>query len=280
MNILIKIFKVIAYILIFIIGASILFYLALVVFVHPSNNRNWAKDMGMLSYATVDEKNITINNIRDIKYRDVLDYDLAYINEKFDLDKMSKAYFFVDPFDTLSAHTMLGFEFSDGKRVVLSVEVRREVGEWFDGPKGLLRQYEVIYVWSTENDVVKLRTNFRKDNLYMYEMKMSKENLQKLFVEAITRTNKLFKEPEFYNTLNNNCTTNLAELLQKVYNKPIIVDWKYFAPAYAEDLLIKYDLIDGNSISGVRETHNITPLAQKCGECKNYSGEIRKVFNK
>ncbi|MEI8339642.1 MAG: DUF4105 domain-containing protein [bacterium] len=273
-----KILKIIGLVILAIILVSIIAYTILVICTSPSNNRNWAKDMGQLASAEISTTTIKISNIRDINYRGVLDYDLKYKNETFDISKITKAYLFTDPFGKLSAHTMLGFEFSDGKRVVLSVEVRREVGEWFSGIKGILRQYELIFVWATEKDVVKLRTNHRGDNVYMYEMKMAKPNIEKLFVAAVMRTNKLVKKPEFYNTLTNNCTTNLANLLQNVYNKPIVVDWKYLAPAYAEALSMKYDLIDGPDIPTVRATHNISPLAKKCGDCDNYSEEIRKIL--
>ena len=67
-------------------------------------------------------------------------------------------------------------------------------------------------------------------------------------------------------------------MLQKVYDKPIIVDWRYLAPAYAEGLSMKYGLIKGTDIESVRATHNISPFAQKCGDCKDFSGAIREVF--
>lgn len=140
-------------------------------------------------------------------------------------------------------------------------------------------------------DVVKLRTNYRKDNVYMYPLDMAEENIQKLFIEAVRRTNELKDKPEFYNLLVNNCTTNLAQMLQVVYNKKIIVDWRYLAPAYAEGLSMKYDLLQGTkevsinsdvsngsleSIEAIRKTHNISQKAMECGECADYSGAIRK----
>jgi hypothetical protein len=89
------------------------------------------------------------------------------------------------------------------------------------------------------------------------------------------RTNELKDKPEFYNLLVNNCTTNIAKMLQEVYNKPIIVDWRYLAPAYAEGLSMKYGLIKGTSIEEVRKDHNISLLARTCSNCANYSEIIR-----
>jgi hypothetical protein len=158
----------------------------------------------------------------------------------------------------------------------MSVEIRKEVGETFENFKGMFRGYELYYVWADEKDVIKLRTNYRLDNVYMYELDMAEENIQKLFIEAMRRTNQLKETPEFYNLLVNNCTTNIAGMLQIVYNKPIIVDWRYLAPAYAEGLSMKYGLIKGSSIEKVRKNHNISLSALKCGDCKDYSESIRK----
>lgn len=271
----------------------------------PSNNRNWVKDMRELSSATVEEnivggvagKFVTLNNIRNNYYRSTSDFDVKYYQAEFDVKKLKKAYLITDPFGKLASHTMLDFEFDDGQKVVLSVEIRREEGEVFENLKGMFRGYELYYVWANERDVVKLRTNYRKDNVYMYPLDMAEENIQKLFLEAVRRTNELKDKPEFYNLLVNNCTTNLAKMLQVVYNKKIIVDWRYLAPAYAEGLSMKYDLLqddkvggdggmsggdrspaDGSleSIKAIRKTHNISPKALECGDCVDYSGAIRR----
>ncbi len=274
-KILIKILLKVFYLIIIL---SILYSL-LVIFTKPSNNRDWERDMALTAETEIVGKIVTIKGVRDAVYRTTDDYDLKYLNETYDLDKIIKAYLFTNPFGKLSAHTMLGFEFTDGKKVVLSVEIRREKGEEFNSYKGILRAYELIYVWGTEDDLIKLRTNIRANTgTYMYELDMAKENIQKLFLAAAKRTNELKNRPEFYNTLTNNCTTNLAQMLQKVYDKPIIVDWRYLAPAYAEGLSMKYGLIKGTDIESVRATHNISPFAQKCGDCKDFSGAIREVF--
>lgn len=275
-----KIIRGLVYLLLILIILGATFYLSLSLLTKPSNDRPWAKDMAELASATIDGNLITLHNIRSADYRTTTDYDLHYYDEIYDLDKIQAVYFFTDPFGSLSAHTMMGFEFSDGKKVVLSVEIRREVGEEFATWRGFLNQYELIYVWAAETDVLKLRTNYRLDTVYMYPLNMSKENMVKLFTEAVNRTNELYVQPEFYNVLLNNCTTNLINQLQKVYNKRIIFNWRYLAPAYSEQLGLDYDLITGGrTIDEVRAKSNISSEALKCGNlCFDYSKAIRKIF--
>ena len=268
--------KYLAISLAYILGGLLIFYCLFLLFTKPSNNRDWVKDMKALSGATVSGDVVIIDNVRNSKYRSTTDFDVEYYQGEYSIDKLKKVYLVTDPFGKLASHTMLSFEFSDGKRVVMSVEIRKEVGETFENFKGMFRGYELYYVWADENDVIKTRTNYRLDNVYMYELDMAEENVQKLFIEAMHRTNQLKETPEFYNLLINNCTTNIAKMLQLVYDKPIIVDWRYLAPAYAEGLSMKYGLIKGSSIDEVRMNHNISPSALRCGDCDNYSEAIRE----
>jgi hypothetical protein len=270
-----KILKYIAITLASIFGGLIVFYILFLLFTNPSNDRDWVEEMKVISKSTISGDIVTLDNVRNNKYRSVTDFDVEYYQGKYDVKKLKKVYLVTVPFGKLASHTMLSFEFSDGQRVVMSVEIRREVGEVFGNIKGLFRGYELYYVWANEKDVIKLRTNYRLDNVYMYELDMAEENVQKLFIEAMHRTNELKETPEFYNLLVNNCTTNIAEMLQIVYNKPIIVDWRYLAPAYAEGLSMKYGLIKGSSIEEVRINNHISPSALKCGDCIHYSDSIR-----
>ncbi len=258
------------------LSALAVVYTLFIIFVRPSNDRNWSKDMKELSHGSIDNDIVTLDNVRNNVYRGTSDFDVEYYQGKYDIKKLKKVYLLTDPFSKLAAHTMLSFEFSDNQRVVLSVEIRREVGETFGNLKGLFRGFELYFVWADEKDVIKLRTNYRMDNVYMYELDMSEANVQKLFIEAIKQTNQLKDKPEFYNLIVNNCTTKIAQMLQTVYNRPIVVDWRYLAPAYTEGLYMKYGFIKGQSIEEVRKEHNISSLARECDNCAGYSEFIRK----
>jgi hypothetical protein len=272
-----KFLKYFLYTIITLLVILVLFYCIFLLVTRPSNDRDWVKDMKVLSSAQVKDNIVALDNVRDNNYRSTTDYDVKYYQGIYDIKKLKKVYLITDPFGRLASHTMLSFEFFDGQRVVMSVEIRKEVGEVFENFKGMFRGYELYFVWANEKDVIKLRTSYRLDNVYMYELDMAEENVQKLFLEAIRRTNELRDKSEFYNLLANNCTTNIAKMLQEVYDKPIIVDWRYLAPAYAEGLSMKYGLIKGMDIEEVRKNHNISEVARKCGDCASFSEMIRGI---
>jgi hypothetical protein len=181
------------------------------IFEHPSADRDWSTDQRVLPRATLAGDKVTVHDLRNFSYRTVSDYVPHYESRTYDLNKLDSVWFMVERFgDTPGiAHTLLSFGFGD-EYVAISVEIRKERGETYSPLKGLLRQYELMYVVADERDVIGLRTNFRRDPVYLYPVKTTPEKMRRVFVEMITRANKLAAEPEFYNTLTNNCTTNIV----------------------------------------------------------------------
>ena len=131
----------------------------------PSNDRYWVNDNSR--NATIDfEGDIAkITNIRDFNWRTTRDYDERWIDSEYDLSKVDSIWLILEYFDPRHrqmAHTILSFQFEDGRRLACSIEVRREQGEKYHPVKGLFREYELIYVWATESDVIGVRTRCRK----------------------------------------------------------------------------------------------------------------------
>ena len=134
----------------------------------PSNNRSWVNDNDRLANAEFDGDYVTIKNIRDFNWRSTRDYDEKWIEKKINLTEVSKLWFVLEYFDPRKrqmAHTILGFEFTDGSRICCSIEVRREKGEKYHPIRGFFRQYELIYVWATERDAIGVRARCRKKSV-------------------------------------------------------------------------------------------------------------------
>lgn len=260
-------------VLFFVVG-----YALLCIFVQPSNNRDWAPDLVVLPYTEFNGDTVTVHNIRNITYRTVLDYDVKYYDKTFDLNRIVSTDFIVQPFGSLSAHTMIAFGFEDGSFVDVSVEVRREKGEWFDAVKGLFRQFELTYVVADENDVLKLRTNVRENSpVYMYPIKTTKERMRRMFVDMLERANGLKEKPEMYNTLTNNCTTNIVRAVNDVVPGRVPWSYKYVFPSYSDELAVEIGLVqDTGTMEEVRARHYINPAAAQYGNDPAYSKKIRE----
>lgn len=125
----------------------------------------------------------------------------------------------------------------------------------------MLNQYEIQYVIATEDDVVKLRTNFRKNPVVRYPIRADISDIQGVFRSMIIRSEKLAKEPEFYNTLFNNCTTSILGHANAFRNKENKINWSYlmFLPENTDKILFAENMIDTNlPIDEARKFFNIS----------------------
>jgi hypothetical protein len=166
----------------------------------PTNDRNWSLDQQILPFADFSGNLVSVHNIRNFTYKTTEEYTPGYYNKTFDLNKIKKVYYVVEPFSAIAgpAHTFLTFEFEDDNYLSISIEIRKRQGESFIELLSAINYYELMYVVADENDVVKLRSNYRHDLVFMYPMRGEKEDLQKLFVDMLQRANKLKEEPVFF----------------------------------------------------------------------------------
>lgn len=260
------------------VAIGVIAYGVFAIFVRPSNDRDWTTDQAVLPYADVEGGKVTIHNIRNFSYKTTDDYTPAYYDKTFDLDAIKNVYFIVEPFSGYAgaAHTFLSFEFEGDNFISISVEIRKQKGESFSAGKGLLRQYELMYVVADERDVVKLRSNYRKDKVYMYPAVTTPEKMRTIFLSMIGDVNTLKDTPKFYNTLTSNCTTNIAKHINKV--APGRVSWNptFLLPENSDRYAYEQGLIDNTiPFEDLRAKHYINDLAEKYADSLDFSLKIR-----
>ncbi len=250
---------------------------AMSVAIKPSTNRDWTLDQAKLPAAEFDGPLVTVRNVRNFRYETTERYTPAYYDKTFDLRRLDSAWFVVEPFGKGAvAHTFVSFGFGD-EFVAISVEIRKEKGESFSPLKGLMRQYEVMYVVGDERDLIKLRTNYRNDTVYLYPMRTTPERMRELFVSMLRRANKLREEPEFYNTLTNTCTTNLVRHVNALVPGRIPLHPAVFLPGYSDRLAHKLGLIDTTlSFEDARRHFQINERARKYADDPKFSLRIRE----
>lgn len=273
-----KIFRIAKWIILSVLAALILLFLSIQIFIRPSNARDWTPDQAVLPQVVVTGDTVSIRNIRNFTYRTTSDYDPGYYDATFDLNKLKKAYFIVEPFSGYvgAAHTFLSFEFEDDRFLAISVEIRKEKGESFSAVKGLLNQYELMYVIADERDVVKLRSNYRKDDVYVYPIRADQEKVRAVFLDMLERAISLESKPEFYNTLTNTCTTNIISHVNKISPKRVPFDIRALFPANSDELAYELGLIDTDlSFEEAREIFRINPLAEQYADDPEFSLRIR-----
>ncbi|WP_285518422.1 lipoprotein N-acyltransferase Lnb domain-containing protein, partial [Thermolongibacillus altinsuensis] len=80
------------------------------------------------------------------------------------------------------AHAMISFGFDDGRHLVFSVEIRKRRGQKFSSIGGFFKNFESILIASPESDIVRVRTNMRGEDDYLYPLSMSRDAMRALFL--------------------------------------------------------------------------------------------------
>lgn len=143
---------------------------------------------------------------------------------------------------------------------------------------GILNQYELAYVVATEDDIIKLRTNYRKNQVYMYPINTSKENIQALFRSMLIRADKLTREPEFYNTLWNNCTTSILRHVNSLRTNKLFGGKYTLLPAHSDEVIYDAGLIDTSiPLSELRIKSRIDERARSISGEEIFSEKIRSL---
>jgi hypothetical protein len=211
----------------------------------PSHDRPWRSNLMLLPYAEIFSDRVQLHHIRDCHYRSEDDYDVRHFDREVWLSEVTSLDFIVVPFkETPSlAHTMLSFGLLDGQYIVFSVEARLEQGETYSPVLGAMQQYELMWVVGSEPDLIGLRTEVRNSDVYLYRTVANPDQVRKVFMACVARVNQISRQPEFYDTLQNNCTTNIVDLINQLQPGTIPEDIRILLPGHSDRLLYDRGLI-------------------------------------
>ncbi|WP_096376731.1 DUF4105 domain-containing protein [Lysobacter enzymogenes] len=228
----------------------------------PSHHRDWADDVARLLDAQVSGDRVVLRNVRNFQWRSETDYTPHWETREYDLSRLSSAdlvlSYWMGP-DI--AHTLVSFGFDDGRRVVFSLEIRKERGESFSALGGFFRRYEQVLVAADERDIVRTRSNARGEDVYLYRLNIPPQTLRPMFLGFLAKAGALQREPAFYNTLTSNCTTVVFEIARHVV-PDLPLDYRLLAAGhFAEYVYDRGGLTPGYSYSQLHERGYINPRA-------------------
>jgi len=245
-----------------------------------SNQRDWSPQFAALPYAVGnDDGTIHLNNIRNNLYISENDFVPQYYDRTFRISDIRSVDFVVCPFrgKEFVAHTMLSFGLADQTWIGVSAEIRTEKGEAYSPYQGFLRQYELMYVIADERDIIRLRTEHRDADVYLYETVATAEQAQALFIDMMERANKLANRPEFYNTIRNNCTTNILDHVNRIKPGRLFYNWKVFLPGYSAEFAYDEGILDQSKpFAQLKQEAWINDLAARHFEDPDFSRKIRQ----
>ena len=242
----------------------------------PSNARIWADDVARQLSGTVSGSAVTLHNVRNFNWRSDDDYDAHWETRHYDLDRLASADAVLSYWGSQAiAHAMISFGFDDDSHVVFSVEIRRERGEQYSPIGGFFKQFETVLVAADEHDIIRVRTNVRGEDDYLYPLRMDKAAMRALFLSYVRAANKMAVTPKFYNTITSNCTTIVYRMARQI-DPGLPRDIRLLLTGYLPEYLHKVGAVDRSvPVDVLRQRGRITERARNSQAVDDFSRAIR-----
>ena len=245
--------------------------------IKPSHDRPWRPEVAVMPRAIIDGDRVRITGVRNFEYRSRDDFTVHYEEREVSVSHLTSLDFYLSYWTPGPiAHTFLSFGFDNAPPISISIETRPEIGEGFQPVASLFKQFELIYVVGDERDLVRVRTNYRDEDVYLYRIRTSTELVRRLFLVYLERINELADQPEFYHLLSNSCTINIvryANLAGRVGR----FDIRHLLSGLADRYLYSAGALDTTlPFEELRRRSQINEAAQAAGNAEDFSERIRK----
>ncbi len=243
----------------------------------PSNDLMWADDVARITHGTIDGNHVTLHNVRNFDWRSKEDYTQRWETRPYNLDLLNSVDMIMSYWDGWAiAHMLISFGFEDGQYVAFSVEVRRQKNLVYSEIGGFFKRDGLSIIAADERDVIRLRTNIRGEDDYLYRIRMPRSAMRSLFLGYVEQADALVDTPRFYNTITVNCTTLVYQMMKRIVG---YLPWSYrllftgYLPAYVYrvgGLDQRYDL------EQLRALGRITDRARQSDRSNTFSEDIRR----
>ena len=242
----------------------------------PSNDGAWQPDVERSASAEINGDTITFHNLRNCDYRTETDYTPRWETRSVRVSQITGIDLAIDYWGSpWIAHPIVSFQFADAPPLCFSIETRKKFGQSYSTIGGLYRQFELIYLVADERDVIRLRTNFRHEHIYLYRTTISPAHARERFLEYVHSLNALQDKPRWYNAVTTNCTTSIRA--QHPPNERPRWDWRILLNGKADELMYERHFIatDGLPFTVLKARNLIDARARAANDSPDFSKLIR-----
>lgn len=243
----------------------------------PASQRDWRDDVARLLTGTVRGDLVSLDNVRNFDWRGDTDYDIRWETRTYDLGRLVGADAVLSYWSSRAiAHAMISFGFDDGRHLVFSVEVRKSRDQRYSSLGGFFKQFETILVAADESDIIRVRTNVRGEDDYLYPLRLDPPILRGLFLSYVHAANRLAAQPAFYNTFTSNCTTIVYRMARQI-DAGLPWDVRLLLTGYLPEYLYRVGAVDRSlPMEILRERGRITERARATLPGQDFSRSIRR----
>lgn len=245
----------------------------------PRNERDWQPDVARLSGMRVAGDRLEVTDVRDFAWSDAEQGTPRWESQSFALaDVVGVDLVLCDWGAPAIVHTIMSWEFADGRHLAISIETRKERDEGYSAVRGAFRQFELAYVVATERDVLGVRAAFRGERLRLYRLALPPDEARELLLTYVTRIESLAAEPAWYNALTSNCTTTIRlHAVDMGVRRPF--DWRLLLNGRVDEMLYERGRL-GHALpfAELRARCDVTEAARAALDSPDFSALIRAAL--
>ena len=244
----------------------------------PSNDRVWNDEVAQMVTGSVAGSQVTLRNVRNFEWRGRNDYTPRWETRNYDLDRLRSVDMILSYWaGPAIAHTLVSFGFDDGEYVAFSVEIRRQKDlQHFSQLGGFFKRYELSIIAADERDVVRVRSNVRGEDDYLYRVQMPTAQMRSLFLAYTDAANRLVEKPRFYNTITANCTTIVYQMVSHIIGG-LPLSYRLLLSGYLPEYVYALGGLDRRyPLEGLRTCGRIGERARQADGSATFSADIRR----
>jgi hypothetical protein len=245
--------------------------------IQPSNSRDWQLEVAETAWTERDGDKITIHNFRNFDYEPGLLSKPRWETKIVDLSQLRAVDLYINFWgSTLICHPIVSFQFGPSDHVAISVETRMAKGQTYSTLRGFFKQFALTYIVADERDVIRVRTNYRHEQLYLYRTSVKPDRARRLFLNYLKSVNVIHVRPQFYNALTDNCTTNVRMHTAATTAKPSPWNWRMLLNGTVDRLVYENGGFASHlPFSELRQISLIDAKAQAADQAPDFSALIR-----
>lgn len=228
--------------------------------IEPRNDRIWSPEMARTLSYTRDGDEIVVTNVRNFAWTGPDTADERWETRRYSLNDLAAV-------DALSlywkgdrvAHTYFSFVWTNGEALSLSVEIRKENEEAYSPIAGFFKAYELSILAGDERDFYGWRVFFPNEDIQLFRTRATPTEARTLLLKLLDLANEIAETPVFYNTLTDNCTTEVWMMTETLgQGRPM--DWRILVSGYLPGFLYDLGILDtSRTLRDLRNDGHIMP---------------------
>jgi hypothetical protein len=244
--------------------------------IRASNDEMWADEGARTSSGLIAGEQVTLCNVRNFDWRSRTDYTPRWETRHYDLNAISSVDLVTSYWrGPAIAHVLVSFGFSNAEHVVFSVEIRRRRDQPYSEIAGFFKGFNLSVIAADERDVIRVRTNIRGEDDYLYRVRLAPAARRALFCAYIEQANSLVHTPRFYNTLTVNCTTLVYRMMRHIVGH-LPLDLRLVFSGYLPAYVYAVGGLDSRyTLEQLRAFGRITDRARQADRSPDFSAAIR-----